>query len=166
MQILIDTHLFIWYILDIDQINTTVRDLINNRDNQILLSTVSVWEIAIKQSIGKLSFSSPIKNFIEQQLVLNDFQKIKSSNHILNNTITLRVGRPYPYNIGEFISWCSLNDFNLLDIRLDHIDVITTLPLHHRDPFDRLLIAQAMVEKIPIISVDAAFDAYSIMRLW
>lgn len=60
----------------------------------------------------------------------------------------------------------SYNDFTLLDISLDHIEVIATLPLHHRDPFDRLLVAQGMVEKIPILSVDVILDAYPVQRLW
>ncbi len=58
------------------------------------------------------------------------------------------------------------NDITLLDIGIDHVTAVTTLPLHHRDPFDRLLIAQAMVEDIPIVSADSAFDAYTVSRLW
>ena len=58
------------------------------------------------------------------------------------------------------------NGFRILPIEPQHTAVLTTLPLHHRDPFDRLLIAQAMVEQIPIISDDSLFDAYPIMRLW
>jgi PIN domain nuclease of toxin-antitoxin system len=53
-----------------------------------------------------------------------------------------------------------------MPITLEHIAVITTLPLHHRDPFDRMLIAQAIVENIPILSADQIFDAYPIKRLW
>ena len=48
----------------------------------------------------------------------------------------------------------------LLNIKIDHVTVIATMPLHHRDPFDRLLIAQAMVEELPIVSLYLAFDAY------
>ncbi|MEG4495319.1 type II toxin-antitoxin system VapC family toxin, partial [Microcoleus sp. D3_18_C4] len=60
----------------------------------------------------------------------------------------------------------SLEDFNLLNINLDHLNAIVTMPFHHKDPFDRLLIAQAMVEGIPILSKDSAFDAYPINRIW
>ena len=63
----------------------------------------------------------------------------------------------------------SLEDFNLLNINLDHLSQIVTLPFYHKDhkdPFDRLLIAQAIMEGIPILSKDSAFDAYSINRLW
>ncbi|MEA5626690.1 type II toxin-antitoxin system VapC family toxin [Nostoc sp. UHCC 0251] len=128
MQVLLDTHTLIWFFQGNENFSDKMRLLIENENNEKLISIVSVWEMSIKQSIGKLKFSSPIKTFIEQKL--------------------------------------ALNDFNLLNINLDHIDVITTLPLQHRDPFDRILIAQAMVEKIPIISVDTVFDAYSITRLW
>lgn len=126
MKLLLDTHIFIWYVLDIKKISATVKALIDDEDNEILLSTASIWEIAIKQSTGKLSFSLPFKEFIEQQLIVNKF--------------------------------------NLLEIKIDHINVVATLPLHHRDPFDRLLIAQSIVEQIPILSADSAFDAYAINR--
>jgi PIN domain nuclease of toxin-antitoxin system len=58
------------------------------------------------------------------------------------------------------------NDFEILHIEPKHTSVLTTLPFHHRDPFDRLLIWQAMVEPIPIVSVDTAFDAYGVTRIW
>ena len=58
------------------------------------------------------------------------------------------------------------NSVQLLPITLAHIARVSTLPLHHRDPFDRMLIAQSLTENIPIISADAAFDAYGITRLW
>lgn len=128
MRLLLDTHTFIWFFTGNLKISNQVRVLIENEDNEKLLSTASIWEMAIKHSAGKLSFTLPFEVFIRQQL--------------------------------------SLNDFNLLDIKIHHITVVATLPLHHRDPFDRLLIAQAMVEKIPILSADSAFDAYPIQRLW
>ncbi len=55
---------------------------------------------------------------------------------------------------------------DILDITMDHFMQVTTLPLHHRDPFDRLIIAQALVEGMPIIGVDSAFDAYGVSREW
>ncbi|MDZ8068134.1 MAG: type II toxin-antitoxin system VapC family toxin [Nostoc sp. DedQUE08] len=128
MQVLLDTHTLIWFFQGHQSFSDKMRLLIEDQNNEKLISIASVWEISIKQNIGKLSFGLPIKTFIEQQI--------------------------------------ALNDFNLLSINLDNIDVITTLPLQHRDPFDRILIAQAMVENIPIISADTAFDAYSITRLW
>jgi PIN domain nuclease of toxin-antitoxin system len=58
------------------------------------------------------------------------------------------------------------NDLQLLPIELTHIYALTNLPNHHRDPFDRLLIAQATVEQVPIVSIDSVFDNYPIQRLW
>ena len=58
------------------------------------------------------------------------------------------------------------NRFQLLRINIEHLKRVHDLPLHHRDPFDRLLIAQAQVENIPIITSDAAFDPYPIQRVW
>lgn len=60
----------------------------------------------------------------------------------------------------------SRTGFEFLPISLVHATRVETLPLHHRDPFDRLLIAQAMIEAMPIVSVDMAFDLYGIRRLW
>ena len=128
MRLLLDTHSFIWYIMDSHKLSDRGRELIENEDNEILLSLASVWEMAIKQSTGKLSLGLPFKAFIEEQL--------------------------------------SANSIELLIINLDHIDTVVTLPFHHRDPFDRLIIAQAMVEQIPIISVDSVFDSYPSQRLW
>src|SRR5205085_8465445 len=58
------------------------------------------------------------------------------------------------------------NDIEMLPISLAHLGVLSTLPFHHRDLFDRLLIAQAMIEQVPIVSADIAFDGYSVARLW
>ena len=58
------------------------------------------------------------------------------------------------------------NDFEILPIETRHTSQLTTMPFHHNDPFDRLLIAQALVEQMPIVSVDAAFDPYGVTRLW
>jgi PIN domain nuclease of toxin-antitoxin system len=58
------------------------------------------------------------------------------------------------------------NGFSILPIEPKHTAALTTLPFHHRDPFDRLLVAQAIVEQIPVLSADAALDAYGITRLW
>ena len=66
----------------------------------------------------------------------------------------------------EFIEEVSENDFKTLDIRYNHVLKNERLPLLHRDPFDRLIISQAIAENMPIVSSDAAFDAYAITRIW
>jgi PIN domain nuclease of toxin-antitoxin system len=57
-------------------------------------------------------------------------------------------------------------DFKILDIQLSHLQAVSSLPFHHNDPFDRLLIAQAMVKNIPIISRDSMFDSYKVNLIW
>lgn len=73
------------------------------------------------------------------------------------------LSKPYEEFMGKGISE---NGFVVLPIEPKHTAVVTTLPFHHRDPFDRLIIAQAMVEDAAVVSGDTAFDAYSITRLW
>jgi PIN domain nuclease of toxin-antitoxin system len=75
----------------------------------------------------------------------------------------LHLGHPFEDLIPEQMR---LNGIQHLGIELEHVTPVTTLPFHHRDPFDRLLVAQAMVEQMPIVSADPAFDAYPIQRLW
>ncbi|WP_414551616.1 type II toxin-antitoxin system VapC family toxin [Anabaena sp. CCY 0017] len=126
MRQILDTHILIWFVSGDPRISASMRSQIENNDN--LVSIASVWEMAIKHSIGKLNFQPTFNEFIEQQIIMNGIE--------------------------------------LLPIRIDHIAVISSLPLHHRDPFDRLLIAQSIVENIPILSADQIFDAYPIQRLW
>ena len=128
MKLLLDTHAFIWYVTNNQKLSVTAQQLINESSNQVLLSIVSIWEMAIKHSVGKLSFELPFEVFVAQQL--------------------------------------ALNNFDLLNIKIAHLNVVANLPLHHRDPFDRLIIAQGMVESIPVISTDKIFDSYPVKRLW
>jgi PIN domain nuclease of toxin-antitoxin system len=128
MNLLLDTHTFLWFIMGSPHLSANTRALIEDLANERFLSVASLWEIAIKLNIGRLALTAPFDVLIPQQL--------------------------------------SLNSIELLNIKIDHAAVVATLPLHHRDPFDRLLIAQAMVEKMPIVSIDKAFDAYPVTRLW
>lgn len=78
---------------------------------------------------------------------------------IKHSTGKLNFATPFPQFIEQQIGLNSIDLFN-------HINVVSTLAFHHRDPFDRLLISQAFVENIPILSIDIAFDAYPIQRVW
>jgi PIN domain nuclease of toxin-antitoxin system len=72
---------------------------------------------------------------------------------------------PQPFD--EFVEGqLAMNDIMVLDISIVHLKALPNLPRHHGDPFDRLLIAQALIEKIPLVSADAAFDAYDMTRIW
>jgi PIN domain nuclease of toxin-antitoxin system len=107
---------------------TTAKNFIIDPDNDIEVSPVTYWEIAIKMSLGKYELPESYDVFIEREITTNDFR--------------------------------------ILPIEPKHTAALITLPFHHRDPFDRLLIGQAMVEGMPILSVDPAFDAYPVTRLW
>jgi len=128
MRLLLDSHAFLWFIMGSANLSVNARALIEDPANERLLSVASLWEIAIKTSLGKLTLSAPFDELIPAQL--------------------------------------KLNGIDLLNIKVDHLSTLTTLPFHHRDPFDRLIIAQAIVEKLPVISLDGAFDAYGVTRHW
>jgi PIN domain nuclease of toxin-antitoxin system len=127
MKLLLDTHAFLWFITNNPRLSAKAKALLES-DVEVLISTASLWEIAIKTSIGKLVLAQPYDIFIRQQLEQNSIE--------------------------------------ILPVKLEHLIVVAGLPFHHRDPFDRLLIAQAMVEDLPMVSADNAFDAYAVQRLW
>ena len=127
MNVLIDTHTFLWFVNDDSQLSEAAANLLES-ENTVLLSIASLWEIAIKVSIGKLTIAQPFEQFILEQL--------------------------------------TLNDITLLPIRIEHCHQLIALQFHHRDPFDRIIIAQALVERVPIVSIDPSFDRYGINRLW
>lgn len=128
MRLLLDTHALLWFVLEDPRLSIDSQSVITNPNNQILVSIASLWEIAIKISIGKYQLSDPFESFWLEQL--------------------------------------KLNRFTLLNVAIQHTARIITLPFHHRDPFDRLIIAQALVERIPIVSVDDVFDLYGVSRVW
>ncbi|TGO03587.1 twitching motility protein PilT [Candidatus Thiomargarita nelsonii] len=82
--------------------------------------------------------------------------------------IKVKIGKlNFPVSLREFISQqLPQNGIKILNIKLEHVIEVADLPLHHRDPFDRLIIAQALVENMQIVSVDEVFDDYGVQRLW
>jgi PIN domain nuclease of toxin-antitoxin system len=128
MNLLLDTHTFLWFIAGDSSLSKAARSAIEDLNNNLYLSVASVWEIAIKVSIDKLELSEPFETFIPEQLAENGIE--------------------------------------LLDISVEHAAQIVSMPFHHRDPFDRLIAAQANVEKMTLLSVDGVFDSYGINRLW
>lgn len=128
MRYLLDTHSLIWFLSGDAQLSAHARQLMDDEGNELFISIASLWEMAIKLSIGKLMLGQPFEKIFPQQLK--------------NNSI------------------------EVIDISIDHLKVVCNLPFHHRDPFDRLLIAHAHVEGLPIISIDAVFDNYGVKREW
>ena len=127
MALLLDTQIIIWLEENPQRISDPVKDRIFS-EPEVYFSKASVWEIAIKLKVGKLTLRQSLQVFIRN--FEQDYQ------------------------------------FKILDITLPHIYQTQELPLHHRDPFDRLLIAQSLTENIPVISSDEILDAYNIQRIW
>lgn len=125
-RLLLDTHAFIWFVSNDATLPVSTREQIESAE-VVFLSIASLWEIAIKLNIGKLSLKGTFED-IEPQLIAADIK-------ILPVTFTDTVKFRY-------------------------------LPLHHRDPFDRILVAQAINHSLVLVSRDVAFDAYSVQRLW
>lgn len=128
MRLLLDTHVFLWWVNDAPELSTKARATIGKGRNECFLSVVSAWEMAIKVSTGKLALSQPIERFIPEQLAVNGFR--------------------------------------LLEIDFRHVARVESLPFHHRDPFDRLLVAQSMSEKMSVVSADTVLSEYGIKRIW
>ena len=128
MRLLLDTHTFLWFVLNDRQLSRPADALITDPVNEVFVSPATYWEVAIKVGQKKLDLFAPYDDFMKRGITGNDFE--------------------------------------VLPIETRHTSLLTTLPMHHKDPFDRLLIAQSLVEQIPLVSVDSAFDPYGVTRLW
>jgi len=122
MKCLIDTNVMIWFTEDSPLLPEYIRELIIDDDNEIYVSIASLWEIAIKHSLGKLDLKINLDDFFT---ILRD-------------------------------SFC----FNFLSINTEHILLQSNLPFHHRDPFDRMIYAQGVVENMEFLYTDKVFDLY------
>ncbi len=128
MNILLDTHAFLWFIGGDPKLSDYARRLIENSDNRRYLSIASMWEITIKSSLGRLVVPTP------PSILIRD--------HVWANAIAL------------------------LNLTPDHLDVLHSLPYHHNDPFDRILIAQAIHEEMILVTKDSAFAHYAVQTKW
>lgn len=124
MKLLLDTHVLVWSATEPDRIAPDARAAIEDGTNDVLVSVITAWEIAIKQSLGKLDLARPAEQW------LPDVMK--------------RTG------------------YELAELTLPGALLVRGLPWHHQDPFDRLLIAQALDQGYTIVSRDGAFGAYGV----
>jgi PIN domain nuclease of toxin-antitoxin system len=122
MRLLVDTHVLLWAAAEPDRLPPSFRDRIESPDNEVLFSAVSIWEIAIKQQIGRLPLSVTPEEIADA---------------------AVRMG------------------FDELPVTSAHAAGIRRLPLHHRDPFDRLLVAQAIHEPARLLTSDEVLAQYS-----
>ena len=128
MRYLLDTHTFLWWIVDSDLLSRRVREIISDGANTLYLSAASGWEIAIKAELGRLQLPDEPGKVIPEQMSLNTI-----------------VGLP---------------------IQMSHALHVHSLPKHHRDPFDRMLIAQSQVEQLPILTSDPDLAKYEVEVVW
>jgi len=119
MALLLDTHVVLWWLADDDTLDSATKDRLDV-DSEIFLSTVTVWEVGIKQALGKLTSEGSLAEYVRD------------------------------------------SGFAVLPISADHAIAASALPPHHRDPFDRMLIGQALVEGLTVMTRDRAFHAYDL----
>ncbi len=124
MNVLVDTHVWIWSLADPSRLSAEPRSLLSSSRNVVYLSAASAWELAIKAALGKIELPEPVETYVPTRMARQGITALP-----ITHTHALRV---------------------------------STLPPHHRDPFDRLLIAQALVERLPILTADVAFDRYDV----
>ena len=120
MNLFLDTHALLWWLDDSPTLSETGRSAIADPNNLIVLSAVVIWEIRIKQAVGKL------------EIPPNFYQIVKNQG------------------------------FELLSITSQHANAVRELPMHHRDPFDRMIIAQAKLERLSVVTHDTIFKKYGI----
>ncbi len=127
MKLLLDTYIFLWFILNDERLPELVRAGIETESNEVFLSSVSVWEIAIKYQLNRLPLPKPPGVYIPEQRALNRIQSLP----------------------------------------LDEASAVylQQLPPHHSDPFDRMLICQALTHNLTLASVDSAIRKYNVKLL-
>jgi len=126
MGLLIDTHILIWFLEGNKLLSKSRRQIIANPQNDVYVSIASLWEMAIKISVGKLTLAYPFAAVIKQ---------------------------------------IAAEDIEILPILPEHTLQVSTLPFHHRDPFDRIIIAQSQVEDLTIMTDDNNFGSYGVKLL-
>jgi PIN domain nuclease of toxin-antitoxin system len=124
-RLLLDTNVAVWLLLgDRERVSTEAVDALEDEQNEVAVSAASVWEIAIKRSLGKLTIAD-----------------------------------------GWAATLARLG-FDPMPVNAIHAEAVERLPWHHRDPFDRLLVAQASVERLALVSADRRLAAYGVEVLW
>lgn len=128
MKMLLDAHALLWFFAGSDRLSAKALAQIQDTQNLIFVSAATLWEISIKDSLGKLFLPEPFEQLFPERL---------AASNIL-----------------------------MLPILVTHLHMHRKLPFHHYDPFDRLVIAQAMAEDLTLVSCDTDFPAYGVKLLW
>jgi PIN domain nuclease of toxin-antitoxin system len=127
MTILVDTRTFLWFVSGDARLTPRARRAIENTGDGWVLSAASVWEIAIKSSLGRLTLPAPANEYVSDKV---------------------RLG------------------LRILAIEWPHAAAVERLPFHHRDPFDRLIAAQAQIEHLTVVTKDSVFRRYGVKTVW
>jgi PIN domain nuclease of toxin-antitoxin system len=122
MRILLDTHVFIWFIMGDRRLTPSLRNVLDDPANEIQLSVISIWESIVKHRLGKLTLSEPPEVLFPRERDAHGFRSLE-----LDEASVLR---------------------------------LPTLPLHHKDPFDRILVCQALTHSLTIATVDPDVRLY------
>ena len=120
MKYLLDTHSLLWTIFEPEKLSAEAQEIILDRDNIIFISLISLWEISIKQNIGRLDIPE------------------------------------------EFFEVVTKGGFEILSLNMLQIEQYRMLPLYHRDPFDRMLVIQAQLQKLILITRDSEISQYDV----
>lgn len=128
MQLLLDTHAFIWWLSGDDRLSKKARAALADDMNGIFVSAASAWEISTKHRIGKLDGIAAV--------------------------------------VADVTGAISSQGFGALPISVQHGQLAGSLPGAHRDPFDRMLIAQALLENLLLVSNESLFDSFGVHRFW
>ncbi len=127
MAFLLDTHAFLWFVSADKQLPASVKNKIEDINQSCFLSAARLWEITIKNQIGKLD---------------------------------LEISLP------ELFDYADRNQIEIVPITYDHLFTLSKLPIHHNDPFDRLIISQAIAEDLVVITRDKSFKKYKVKQEW
>jgi PIN domain nuclease of toxin-antitoxin system len=128
LRLLLDTHVFLWWVAADPRLSRRARTAIARGENEVYLSAASGWEMAIKAGLGRLQVADDLERFVPEQMAMN--------------------------GIGG------------LPVTFAHALRVHSLPAHHRDPFDRLLVAQAQIEGLAIVTGDPQIAQYGVRTVW
>jgi PIN domain nuclease of toxin-antitoxin system len=128
MRLLLDTHTLLWWLSENPSLPASARKLIANKNNDVLVSAASAWEIATKVRLGKLPIALDLAH--------------------------------------DFTAYLERERFETLAVSAEHGIRAGLLPGPHKDPFDRMLISQALADNLAIVSNDVVFDGYGVNRVW
>ena len=127
MKLLLDTHAFLWFVIGDARLSRPARRALQANDVEMILSAASVWEMAIKAGLGRLTLPASVEEYIAEKVE---------------------------------------GGLGVLSVEWTHAAAVERLPPHHRDPFDRLLVAQALAENLPVVSGDPVFRSYGVKVVW